>query len=179
MGSHSGDLEPGLCSDGPDSVLRGRFVRPLQDPIDVDDSSRPDRREGVREVVERGMREVEDDTVDRCDLAQDSAGIAFVWGDSVHAVRPDVRAEEHDRRRVCVRRMNELRPTSFRDEDGERAHAGERIGDDFILEDEIRDPFAFRGHPGAEVRLGQVDAIAKAVLPVHGRCSPIARDDLD
>jgi len=179
VGSHRGDLEPGLCSDGPDSVLRGRLVRPLQDPIDVDDSSRPDRRERVREVVERGMREVEDDAVDRCDLVQDSAGIAFMCCDSVHAVGPDVRAEELDRRRVCVRRMNELRPTSFRDEDGERAYAGERIGDDFALEDEIRDPFAFRRQPGAEIRLGQVDAIAKAVLRVHGRCPPLARNDLD
>jgi len=179
VGSHSGDVKPGLCGDGSYPVRRGRLIRPLQDPIDVDDPAHPDRRERVREVVERRMREVEDDAVDRCDLVQDSAGIAFVWGDSVHAVRPDVRAEELDRRRVCVRRMNELRPTSFRDEDGERAHAGERIGDDFILEDEIRDPFAFRGQPGAEVRLGQVDTIAKAVLPVHGRCPPLARNDLD
>src|SRR5207245_3649614 len=32
---------------------------------------------------------------------------------------------------------------------------------------------------GAEIRLGQVDTIAKAVLRVHGRCPPLARDDLD
>jgi len=99
--------------------------------------------------------------------------------DSVHAVGPDVRAEELDRRRVYVRRVNELRPTSFRDEDGERAYAGERVGDDFALEDEIRNPFAFRGQPRAEIRLGQVDAIANAMLRVHGRCPPLARDDLD
>ena len=134
MGSQSGDVEPGLRGGGPDPVRRGRLVRPLQDPIDVDDPARPDCLEGVREMVERGMREVEDDTVDRCDLAQDSAGIAFVRNDSVHAVGADVRAEELDRRRVYIRRMNELRPTSFRDEDGERAYPGERIGDDFALE---------------------------------------------
>src|SRR5207245_9957529 len=74
--------------------------------------------------------------------------------------------------------MNELRPTSFRDEDGERAYPGEWIGDDFALEDEIRNPFALRGQPGAEIRLGPVDTIAKAVLRVHGRCPPLARDDL-
>jgi len=179
VGSQSGDVEPGLRGGGPDPVRRGRLVRPLQDPIDVDDPARPDCREGVREIVERRMREVEDDTVDRCDLAQDSAGIAFVRNDSVHAVGADVRAEELDRRRVYVRRMNELRPTSFRDEDGERAYPGEWIGDDFALEDEIRNPFALRGQPGAEIRLGQVDTIAKAVLRVHGRCPPLARDDLD
>jgi len=68
VGSQSGDVEPGLRGDGLDSVLRGRLVRPLQDPIDVDDPARPDCREGVREVVERRMREVEDDPVDRCDF---------------------------------------------------------------------------------------------------------------
>jgi len=125
------------------------------------------------------MGEVEDDTVDRCDAGQDSAGIAFVRRDSVHAVGPDVRAEQLDRRRVDVRRMNELRPTSFRDEDGERPYAGERIRDDFTLQDEIRNPLAFRGQPWAEIRLGQVDAIAKAVLRVHGRRPPFARNDLD
>src|SRR3989449_1737074 len=125
------------------------------------------------------MREVEDDAVDRRDFLEDTAGIAFVRCDSVHAVGADVRAEELDRRRVYVRRMNELRPTSFRDEDGERAYPGERIGDDFALEDEIRNPFALRGQPGAEIRLGQVDTIAKAVLRVHGRSPPLARDDLD
>ena len=179
MGSQSGDFEPGRCGDGSDSVHRGRLVRPLQDPIDVDDPPRPDRREGVREVVERRMREVQDDAVDRCDLVQDSAGIAFMRRDSVYAVSPDVRAEQLDRRRVDVRRMNELRPTSFRDEDGERPYAGERIGDDFALQDETRYPLAFRGQPRAEIRLGQVDPIAKAVLRVHGRCSTLACDDLD
>ena len=135
MGSQSGDLEPGLCGDGPDSVLRGRLVRPLQDPVDVDDPTGPDRRERVREVVERRMREVEDDAVDRRDFLEDTAGIAFVRCDSVHAVGADVRAEELDRRRVDVRRMNELRPTSFRDEDGERPYTRERIRDDFALQD--------------------------------------------
>ena len=143
VGSQSGDFEPGRCGDGSDSVHRGRLVRPLQDPIDVDDPMLPDRRERVREVVERRMWEVQDDAVDRCDLVQDSAGIAFMRRDSVYAVSPDVRAEQLDRRRVDVRRMNELRPTSFRDEDGERPYARERIGDDFALQDETRYPLAF------------------------------------
>src|SRR2546428_2514242 len=46
--SQGGDVEPGLCGDGPDSVRRGRLVRPLQDPIDVDDPALPNRRERDR-----------------------------------------------------------------------------------------------------------------------------------
>jgi len=125
------------------------------------------------------MRKVEDDAVHRRDLLQNSMGIAFLRSDSVHPVGSDVRAQELDRGRVDVRRMNELRPTSFRDEDGERPHAGERIRDDFTLQDEIRNPLAFRSQPGAEIRPGQFNPIAKAVLRVHGRCSPLARKDLD
>jgi len=100
-------------------------------------------------------------------------------GDTVRPVGPDVRAEQLDRRRIHVRRMHDLGPTSFRDEDGERAHAGERIRDGFTLEDEIGDPLVLRSEPGAEVRLGQIDAIAKAVFRVHGHRPPLARDDLD
>jgi len=125
------------------------------------------------------MRKVEDDAVHRRDLLQNSMGIAFLRSDSVHPVGSDVRAQELDRGRVDVRRMNELRPTSFRDEDGERPHAGERIRDDFTLRDEIRNPLAFRSQPGAEIRPGQVHPVAKAVLRVHGRCSPLARNDPD
>ena len=179
MGSQSGDLEPGLCGDGPDAVLRGRLVRPLQDPIHMDDPTGPDRRERVREVVEGGMREVEDDAVDRRDFLEDMVGITFMRVYTVRSVGPDVRAEELDRRRVHVRRMNEPRPASFRDEDGERAHAGEWICNDFALEDEIRNPPAFRGQPGAEIRPGEVDTIAKAVFRVYGRGPPLPRDDLD
>ncbi len=125
------------------------------------------------------MREVEDDAVDRRDRVQDSMGIAFVRNDSVHPVRPDVRAEQLDRRRVHVRRMNEPWPTSFRDEDGERSDAGKRIREYFALEDKIRDPLPLRGQPGAEVRLGEVDPITKAMLHVHGRRPLLSCNHLD
>jgi hypothetical protein len=105
--------------------------------------------------------------------------IAFVRGDTVRPIGTDVRAEQLDRRRIHVRRMHDLRLTSFRDEDGERAHAGEGIRDGFALEDEIGDSVALRSEPGAEVRLGQVDAIVKSVFRVHGHRPPLARDDLD
>jgi len=94
------DLQVGLCGDSSDAVCRGTLVCPFQDTIHVDHPARPDRRERVREVVKRRMREVQDDAVDRCDLVQDSAGVAFMRRDSVHAVGPDVRAEQLDRRRV-------------------------------------------------------------------------------
>src|SRR2546428_12765674 len=90
--SQGGDVEPGLCGDGPDSVRRGRLVRPLQDPIDVDDPALPNRRERVREVVERRMREVEDDAVDRRDFLEDTAGSGLPRGGLVRSAAGAARA---------------------------------------------------------------------------------------
>jgi len=62
------NLHADLCSDGSDPICRSALVRPFQDSVHVDDPARPDRSERVREVVERRMREVQDDAVDRGDL---------------------------------------------------------------------------------------------------------------
>jgi len=106
-------------------------------------------------------------------------GIALVRGDAGGPVGPDIHAEQLDCRRIHVRCVNEPRPTSFRDEDGERTHAGERVRDHFAFEDAIGDSLSFRSQPGAEVCLGKVDAVVKAIFRMHGRRPPLARDDLD
>ncbi len=154
------DLHPGLCGDGLDAARRGALVRPLQDSIDVDNAARPESRERVAQVVEGRVRQIEDDAVDGPDPLQDLAGIALVRRDTVDPVGPDVRAEQRDRGGIHVGRVNDYGPTSFRDQDGVRAHSGEWIGDDFARDDLIGDPLAFRGKPGAEVGVGQIDRVA-------------------
>ena len=173
------DLHACLRGDGSDAVCRGTLVRPLEDAIYVDHAARPDSRERVAQVVERRVRQIEDDAVDRPDFLQDVAGAALARRDTVDPVCPDVRPEQRDRRGVHVRGMNDLGPTSLCDQDGVRAHARERIGDGFALKDEIGDPLAFRGEPGTEVRVGQIDSVAKAVFRVHRRCASFAPDYLD
>jgi len=63
------NLHTGLRSHASDAVCCGSLVRPLQDAIHVDHPPSPDCRERVREVVERRVREVEDDAVDGRDLS--------------------------------------------------------------------------------------------------------------
>lgn len=173
------DLHACLRGDGSDPACRGTLVRALQDSIDVDHAARPESRERVAHVVERRVWQIEDDAVDRSDLLQDLAGIALVRRDTVDPVGPDVPAEQRDRRRIHVGGVNDLGPTSFRNQDSVRAYPGEWIGDVFALEDLIGDSSAFRGQPRAEVRLGQIDRVVKAVFYVDGRRASFARDDLD
>jgi len=148
------DLHAGMCGDGSDAVRRGALVRPLQDSVDMDHAARPESLERVAQVVERRVRQIEDDAVDGPDPLQDLAGIALVRRDPVDPVGPDVRAEQRDRGRIHVGGVDDLGPTSFRNQDGVRAYPGEGIGDNFAREDLIGNPFAFRGKPRAEVRLG-------------------------
>lgn len=173
------DLQAVLGSDGPDAFCRGPLVRTLQDSIHVDHAARPESRERVAQVVERRVRQVEDDAVDGPDLLQDLAGIALVGRDPVDSVGRDVRTEQRDRRGVHIGGVDDLGPTSFRDEDGVRTHPGEWIGDDLGLEDLIGDSQAFRSEPRAEVCLRQIDRVEKAVFPMHRRRASLARDDLD
>ena len=173
------DLHAGMCGDGSDAVRRGALVRPLQDSVDMDHAARPESLERVAQVVERRVRQIEDDAVDGPDPLQDLAGIALVRRDPVDPVGPDVRAEQPDCGRIHVGGVDGLGPTAFRDQDGVRAYPGEWIGDDFACKDLIGNPLAFRGEPRAEVRVGQVDRVAQAVFRVHRRRASFARDDLD
>jgi len=174
-----GDAKAGLGSDGSDSVCAGTLVRLLQDSIDVDHTARPESRERVAQVVERRVRQIEDDAVDGPDPRQDLAGVAVMRRDTVDPIGADVRAEQRDRGGIHVGRVNDFGLTSFRDQDGVRAHPGEWIGDDFALDDLIGDSLAFRGQSGAEVRVGQIDRVAQAVFRVHRRRASFARDHLD
>jgi len=173
------DLQPSLCDDGSNAVRRGTLVGPFQDSIDVDHAARPEGRERVAQVVERRVRQIEDDAVDGSDLLQDLVGIALVRRDPVDSVGPDVRAEQRDRGGIHVGGVDDFGPTSFRNQDGVRAYPGEGIGDNFAREDLIGNPLAFRGKPRAEVRLGQIDRVAKAVFRVHRRRASFAGDYVD
>src|SRR2546428_4567075 len=167
-----------MCGDGSDAVRRGTLVRPLQDSVDVYHAARPKSGERVAQVVERRVRQIEDDAVDRPDSLQDLAGISLVRRDPVDPVGPDVGAEQRDRGGIRVGGVNDPWPTSFRNQDGVRAYPSEWIGDDLACEDLIGDPLTFRGEPGAEVRVGEIDHVVKAVFRVHRRSVYFARYDL-
>src|SRR3989442_1141556 len=136
-------------------------------------------RERVAQVVERRVLQIEDDAVDGSEMLQDLVGIALVRRDPVDSVGPDVRAEQRDRGGIHVGGVDDFGPTSFRNQDGVRACPGEGIGDNFAREDLIGNPLAFRGKPRAEVRLGQIDRVAKAVFRVHRRRASFAGDYVD
>jgi len=154
------DLHAGLCGDRSDAVGRGTLVRPLQDSVDVDHASRPESRERMAQVVERRVRQIEDDAVDGPNPLQDLAGIALVRRDKVDPVGSDIRAEQRDGGGVHVGGVDDPGSTSFRDQDGVRAYPGEWIRDGFACKDLIRDPLTFRGEPRAEVRVGEIDRVA-------------------
>lgn len=179
MNAQASDLEAGLGGGRSDPIRSGRLVCSFQDSIDVDHAAPPESRECVAQVVERRVRQIEDDAVDGPDLLQDLAGVALVRRDPVDPIRRDIRPEQRDRRGIHVGSVNDPGPTSFRDQDGERPDPGERIRDDLAFADEIGDALAFRGQPGAEVCLGEIDRVSKAVLRVHRCRASFARDDLD
>ncbi len=145
----------------------------------MDHASRPKSGERVAQVVERRVRKIEDNAVDGSDLLQDLAGIALVRRDTVDPIGSDIRAEQRDGGGIHVGGVDDLGSTSFRDQDGVRAYPGEWIRDGFACKDLIRDPLTFRGEPGAEVRVGEIDHVVKAVFCVYGRRPLFARDDLD
>src|SRR3989454_1611591 len=75
--------------------------------------------------------------------------------------------------------MNVARSTEFRNEDGIRTDARERVRDRLALSDQVRDSFPLGGKSGTEVGLRKIDAVAEAVLRVRGRRPPLPRDDVD
>src|SRR3989449_10604042 len=88
-----------------------RPTRPPAPGSDVDDPALPNRRERVREVVERRMREVEDDAVDRRDFLEDTAGSPFLRWVSGRPRGAPVFAVGADPPRRLRRRTERLRPT--------------------------------------------------------------------
>src|SRR2546427_11738997 len=75
--------------------------------------------------------------------------------------------------------MNVARSTEFRNEDGIRTDARERVRDRLALFDQVRDPFPLGSKSGTEVGLRKIDAVAETVLRVRGRRPPLPRDNSD
>ncbi len=155
------------------------LLRPLQDPVNVDHASVVNCPKGVLQEVERRVREVQDDAVDRSDLPQDLAGVPLMRRDEGGVVRRDVRLKEGDRRGIRIRRVDDLGPTSRGDQDRVRPDAREGVRDDLSGLDEVCDSLPLRGKPRAEVRVGEIHTIPQPMLRVYGRGPSLSRDDLD
>ncbi len=177
--SNGRDPRPRCPGGGSDHLDGLRFVRFLQNSVEVDGSAGPDRADGVRQEVERGVRQVQDDAVHRRDLAEDCPRVALPDDHASRTVRCDVRPQEFDGGRVRVRGVDGARPSSLRNQDGVRTNAGEWVRDDFAPHDEVRDPLSFRRESGTEVGLREVDMVTEAVFHVDGGRPRLPSDGLD
>ena len=89
----------------------------FEDPIQVHRSAASDCSESLSEVVDRGMREIQDYPVHRTDVCQDGPGISLSDCHMFRSVRGDVRTEVFDRDRIGVGGVDFFGPTAIGDED--------------------------------------------------------------
>ena len=171
------DPEPRGAGKGTDLPFRIRLLPLLEDPVQVDCAAAPARRERVGEELQRGMGEVQDDSIDRADLSEHRVGVSLPDLDMLRPVRRDVRPEQLNCNRICVRCKDPPRPSSFRDQDRIRPDACKRVGDDFPFAHEVCDSPSLGGEPRAEVRRREVDPVSQPVLHVDRRGPSLSGDD--
>ncbi len=171
--------KPRGAGDGADLPFRVRLLHLFEDPVQVDRTVAPARRERVGEEPQRGMGEVKDDPIDRAELSEDRAGISLADLHTLRPVRRDVRPEQLDRDRIRVRCMDPPRPSSFRDQDRVRPDACKGVGDDFPFTHEVRNPLPLGSEPRAEVGRREVDAVSQPVLHMDRRGPSLSGDDSD
>lgn len=167
---------PHHLADGTHAVLA---LGVLKDAVHVDGPLVPQRADRLGKEVHRGVREIEDDPVQRGPVPQDVAGICLADLNEVRAVRGDILTKEAHRDRVDVRSDHAPRSTTFRDEDRVRSDSGERVGHDFPFRDLVRNPKAFAPQARAEVRSSDVHVVSQPELRVDGRRPSLTREEIE
>src|SRR6266480_2278530 len=172
-------LEPRGSNGRTDPIAGFAFLVLLKDAVHMDGAASPEGLERSSEVVHRGVRKIQDDSVHRGDLPEDGVRVPVTYRDMVRPIRCDVLSKKSYRPWIRIRSVDLSRSASFRDEDRVRPDAREGIRDRFAGFDQIRDPFSLRRESGTEIGARQVHAIVQAVLRVNGGGPRLSRDDVD
>src|SRR6266480_4502851 len=172
-------LEPRGSNGRTDPIAGFAFLVLLKDAVHMDGAASPEGLERSSEVVHRGVRKIQDDSVHRGDLPEDGVRVPVTYRDMVRPIRCDVLSKKSYRPWIRIRSVDLSRSASFRDEDRIRPDAREGVRDRFAGFDQIRDPLALRRESGTEVGSRQVYAIVQAVLRVNGGGPRLSGDDVD